>query len=104
MTVPPWVIEYTVVLLLGLIVGLLLRFILVVVAIVIAAVVFVWLLGYIDTSLLSGLPTLAGRFVNGLPIGPQVLFTVGAVVFLAGVFFGVLVTTRTPALDRSWAT
>ena len=103
MPVPPWVIEYTVVLLLGLIAGLLLRFLLVIVAVVVAAVVFVWLLGYIDTSALSQLPSLTGRLLGGLPIGPQVLFTLGALIFLVGVFVGLLLTTRIRAVGESSA-
>ena len=94
MPVPPWVIEYTVVLLLGLIAGLLLRFLLVMVAVVATAVIFVWLLGYIDTASLDQLPSLTGRLLFGLPIGPQVLFTLGAVVFLVGMLIGLLLTTR----------
>jgi hypothetical protein len=101
MAVPTWVIEYTVVLLLGLIAGLLIRYIIVIVAILIAAVLFVWLLGYVDSSLLSKLPTLAGHLVDGLPIGPQVLFTLGAMIFFVGLTIGLLLTTRLRALDRA---
>lgn len=104
MAVPAWVIEYTVVLLLGLIVGLLIRYIILIVTFLIAAVLFVWLLGYVDTSLLSKLPTLTGRFLDGLPIGPQVLFTLGAMVFFIGLFIGLLLTTRLRALDRAHGT
>lgn len=101
MPVPPWVIEYTVVLLLGLVAGLLLRFLLVIVAVVVTAVVFVWLLGYIDTSSLSQLPSLTGRLLDGLPIGPQVLFTLGALIFLIGVFVGLLLTTHVRMVSQA---
>jgi hypothetical protein len=104
MPVPPWVIEYTVVLLLGLIAGLLLRFILVVAAVVVTAVIFVWLLGFIDTSALSQLPSLTGRLLYGLPIGPQVLFTLGALVFLVGMFIGLLLTTRIRVVSEAPST
>ena len=101
MAVPSWVIEYTVVLLLGLIAGLLIRYIILIVTILVAAVLFVWLLGFVDTALLSKLPTLTGRFLGGLPIGPQVLFTQGALIFFMGLFIGLLLTTRLRALDRA---
>lgn len=104
MAVPAWVIEYTVILFIGLIAGLLLRFMLTILALVAAAVLFVWLLGYVDTSVLSGLPTITGRLINGLPIGPQVLFTLGALVFIVGMFLGLLLTTRLPGLARIRAT
>jgi hypothetical protein len=103
MPVPAWVIEYTVFLILGLIAGLLVRFILVVIAVLAAIVLLVWLLGYVDSSLFSSLPSLTSRFLGGLPIGPQVLLTVGALVFLVGLFLGLLLTTRVRVLDRARA-
>lgn len=102
MPVPAWVTVYTVIILLGLIAGLLLRFLLTVVVVTVTVVVLgVWLLGLLDASALSQLPTLTGRVLDGLPIGPQVLFTVGAAVFLFGAFIGLLLTTRIRALDRA---
>jgi hypothetical protein len=101
MAVPAWVIVYTVTILIGLIAGLLLRFIL---AIVIASAVIVfgvWLLGAFDSAVLAQLPTLSGRVVGGLSIGPEILFSVGAVVFLVGLFLGLLLTTRVRVFDRS---
>jgi hypothetical protein len=102
MPVPAWVTVYTVVILLGLIAGLLLRYILTVVIVTTIVVVLgIWLLGLLDASALSQLPTLTGRLMAGLPIGPQVLFTVGAAVFLTGAFVGLLLTTRIRAFDRA---
>lgn len=100
MTVPDWVIEYAVIFILGLIAGLLVRFLILIVAVVVAAVVIIWLLGYIASSLLSSLPTFTGQFIAGLSIGPQILFTVGALVFIVGVFLGILLTTRLRGTDR----
>lgn len=102
MAVPAWVIAYTVALILGLIVGLLLRFLLAVVIVAAIVVVLgVWLLGLVDLSALSQLPTLTGRLLGGLPIGPQMLFTLGGLVFIVGVLVGVLLTTRLRILDRA---
>jgi hypothetical protein len=101
MPVPTWVEIYTVVVILGLIVGLLLRQIVTTILVLAAVLVGVWLLGLVSASALAGLPTLTGRFLGGLPIGPQVLFTVGGVVFLVGVLVGLLLTSRLNLLDRS---
>jgi len=100
MAVPDWAIEYGVIFILGLIAGLLVRFLILIVAVVVAAVVIIWLLGYIASSLLSSLPTFTGQVVAGLSIGPQLLFTVGALVFIVGLFLGILLTTRLRSLDR----
>lgn len=99
MAVPGWAIEYGVIFILGLIAGLLVRFLILVVTVVILAVVVIWLLGYIASSLLSSLPTFTGHVVAGLSIGPQILFTVGALIFIVGVFLGVLLTTRLRGLQ-----
>ena len=101
--VPAWVFYYTVVLVLGLIAGLLLRFLITLIVLVVAAIGVIWLLGYIDTSLLANLPTLTGRYLAGLPIGPQVLFTAAGAIFLVGAFIGLLLTTRLSAFDRTHA-
>lgn len=100
-SVPPWVIAYSLALIFGLIVGLLLRFIIALIAIV--AVVFVlaiWVIGLSSPAALSQLTSWSERFLGGLPIGPQMLFTLAAVVFMAGVFVGLLLTSRLRALDR----
>jgi hypothetical protein len=101
MPVPTWVEIYTVVVILGLIVGLLLRQIVTTILVLAAVLVGVWLIGLVAASALAGLPTLTGRILGGLPIGPQVLFTVGGLVFLVGVLGGLLLTSRLSILDRS---
>ena len=101
--VPAWVDVYTVVVLLGLIAGLLVRYVLAILIVAGVVVLGVWLLGVFDAAALAQLPTISGRIVAGLAIGPQVLFSTGAVVFLAGMFVGLLLTTRLRIFDRSRA-
>jgi hypothetical protein len=101
--VPAWVLYYTVILVLGLIAGLQLRFLIALIVLVVAVIGVIWLLGYIDTSLLVNLPTLTGKYLAGLPIGPQVLVTVAGAVFLVGVLISLLLTTRLRAFDRAHA-
>jgi hypothetical protein len=104
MAVPSWVVVYTVVIFLGLIAGLLFRFLLALVALVAALLLAIWLLGWVDFAALAQLPTLTGRVLAGLNIGPQVLFTIAAVVFLGGMFIGVLLTSRVRLSARAGAT
>ncbi|MGA8302706.1 MAG: hypothetical protein WA691_05895 [Thermoplasmata archaeon] len=101
MAVPAWVIAYSVLLILGLIVGLLLRFLILTVVIVVSilVVVGVWMLGLVDLSALSNLPTITGWLLDGLPVGPQMLFTIGGIIFIGGALGGVLLTTRLRGLD-----
>jgi len=101
--VPAWVLYYTVVLVLGLIAGLELRYLIALLVLVVTVIGVIWLLGYVDTSLLANLPTLTGRYLAGLPIGPQVLVTVAGAVFLVGVLVSLLLTTRLKAFDRAHA-
>ena len=101
MSVPPWVIAYTVLLLLGLTVGLLFRFVVTLVVVIAAVVILgVWMLGLIAYSSLAAVPAAASQFLGAFPIGPQALFTVGSVVFLIGLTIGLLLTTRLRGLDR----
>lgn len=104
MAVPTWVIAYTVLLLLGLVVGLIFRFVVTLVVVVAVVVVLaIWLLGVLSSAALSGLPTWAGDFVGGWAIGVQLLFTVGGLLFVAGVALGLLLTTRLRGVDRARA-
>ncbi len=99
--IPDWSIVYLVALVLGLVVGLMLRFLLTL--LVVATIVFVvgiWVFGLLDPATLARLPTIVEQYLGGVSVGPQILLTVGGLVFLGGVLGGVLLTSRLRGLEH----
>ncbi len=103
MSVPPGLVEYAVVLLLGVSLGLLLRFAVALVVVLAAVVGIVALLGYLDVRLFGQvLAWLAQRTVL-LDTLEGFLFTVVGLVFVVGVVAGLLLTTPLRGLAPSRA-
>lgn len=103
MSVPPGLVEYAVVLLLGVSLGLLLRFAVALVVVLGAVVGIVALLGYLDVRLFGQvLAWLAQRTVL-LDTLEGFLFTVVGLVFVVGVVAGLLLTTPLRGLAPSRA-
>ena len=95
---------YAALLFAGLIVGLLLRFLLTLIVVVTAVTIIgVWLLGWLDPAALSQWPTWVNQYLGGRFVGGEMFFTLGGLVFLAGVLIGVLLTSRLRALERPTA-
>ncbi len=92
--------EYAVVLILGLIAGLLLRFFVALVFLLAGAVALTWLLGYVSAvQIWRGVSALE-RTLGGLGVAGVLLFSVVGIVFVVGMCGGVLLTSRLRAFDR----
>ncbi len=101
MVLPDWFVVYSLAFIGGLILGLLLRFLLTLLVVTtVAVVVGVWIVGLFEPAMLTQVPSLILHFLDGLAIGPQMFLTVGALVFLAGVLGGVLLTSPLRGLER----
>ncbi len=92
--------EYAVVLILGLIAGLLLRFFVALVFLLAGAVALTWLLGYVSAAQIWRGVSALERTLGGLGVAGVLLFTVVGIVFVVGMCSGVLLTSRLRAFDR----
>lgn len=103
MSVPPGLVEYAVVLLLGVSLGLLLRFAVALVVVLAAVVGIVALLGYLDVRLFGQVLAWLARRTVLLDTLEGFLFTVVGLVFVVGVVAGLLLTTPLRGLAPSRA-